>query len=304
MTDRESAEVLLPKRAALRLQLLRTGCCLLGMLALSALVYFTNIPNPNMILVAALVAVTSCFGYIPGVVCGLEMIGYSMFFFSTDHTFFAYTEINLQKVLVVALGVTLTVLFIGRLKRRHNQTLLQTVRTTEELRQEKQLLEEASMTDALTGVHNRYAYYRNQTKFERKYLHVMMIDLDRFKQTNDTYGHEAGDELLRCIGAALKETFGMECCFRYGGDEFLVICPGVPELLFQERMSRIRGRYRTVTVGSTEIPLCFSAGYVYGDSMQDGDLSRMVRQADDLMYREKRRKAGFCCGEPYKRGEE
>ena len=81
------------------------------MIALIIFVYNFNVPNPNMILIAALVLSTAIGATVPGLICAVLMMGYSLFFFSTDHSFFQFTEINLHKIIVVTLGVLIRVCF-------------------------------------------------------------------------------------------------------------------------------------------------------------------------------------------------
>ena len=83
------------------------------MVALTFVVQFFNIPNPNIILITGLVVFASLFGYGSGAVCAVLMIVYSMYFFSTDHSFISYSPITLQKMASIVLGVTLTTVFIG-----------------------------------------------------------------------------------------------------------------------------------------------------------------------------------------------
>lgn len=83
------------------------------MVALTFVVQFFNIPNPNIILITGLVVFASLFDYGTGAVCAVLMIVYSMYFFSTDHSFISYSSINLQKMASIVLGVTLTTVFIG-----------------------------------------------------------------------------------------------------------------------------------------------------------------------------------------------
>lgn len=93
-------------------------------------------------------------------------------------------------------------------------------------------LHEASVTDALTGFHNRrYAMERIEKDWSAssrtgRPISCMMIDLDNFKQINDTYGHDVGDKILIGIAAVLKKALrSNDVICRVGGDEFLVICP-------------------------------------------------------------------------------
>jgi len=100
----------------------------------------------------------------------------------------------------------------------------------ERLMQEKLVLMKKSETDALTGLPNRFKLNEHaEEMFEKAYkeqknLGIEMLDIDYFKEYNDTYGHQAGDEALKAIGKVLKNVSG-DGVFtaRYGGDEFMII---------------------------------------------------------------------------------
>ena len=87
------------------------------MAALILLVYFFNIPNPNMILIAGLVLCSALFGYGGGIVAAIIMLGYTLFFFSTDNNFIRFTPQNLQKVIVSVVGIVADMLFVCALKK-------------------------------------------------------------------------------------------------------------------------------------------------------------------------------------------
>jgi diguanylate cyclase (GGDEF)-like protein len=87
------------------------------MAALILLVYFFNIPNPNMILIAGLVLCSALFGYGGGIVAAAIMLGYTLFFFSTDNDFIHFTPQNTQKVIVSLIGIAADMLFVCALKR-------------------------------------------------------------------------------------------------------------------------------------------------------------------------------------------
>ena len=89
--------------------------------ALIFLVYHTNVPNPNMILISAMVLFTGFGGVVPGAVSAVMMLLYSMFFFSTDHSFFQYSEINLQKIFVIIFGIIINFLVVAVLKRTRDK---------------------------------------------------------------------------------------------------------------------------------------------------------------------------------------
>ena len=85
--------------------------------ALILLVFYCDIPNPNMILIAGLVLCSALFGYGGGIVAAVIMFGYTLFFFSTDYSFIRFTPENLQKVIVSVIGIVADMLFVCSLKR-------------------------------------------------------------------------------------------------------------------------------------------------------------------------------------------
>ena len=271
------------------------------MLALALFVRDFKIPNPNMILITGLSVFTSLYGYHAGIVCGAVMLGYSMYFFSDDHSFFAYSALNAQKMATILLGVVCNVLFIGHLHKAHTDAERQLMELNAVLRSDNITLEQASALDALTGTRNRYAFRRDYAKYESRDIHAMMFDLDDFKTKNDAYGHAVGDFVLKSAGRFLREAFGDACCYRYGGDEFVVICPDMPEADFAAKLERVRDGMRGLSLDEQRIPASFSAGYVYGHAELSDDLRLMLRQADYNLYESKKRGKDRFTGAAYSR---
>ena len=89
---------------------------------------------------------------------------------------------------------------------------------------------------------NRWALERADLTGQE--LILMIVDIDYFKQVNDTYGHQAGDEALKLVAEALKQEFGDQYCYRYGGDEFLVVGP-VSQKDLREKFQAVQKPYRT-----------------------------------------------------------
>lgn len=271
------------------------------MLPLTLLVRVFQIPNPNMILITGLAVFTSLYGYGAGIVCGAVMVIYSMYFFSTDHSFFVYDSENFQRIATILLGVVLNVLFIGRLKKVHTDAQRQLMELNAVLKNDNITLEQASALDGLTGTRNRYAFRRDYIKYENRDIHVMMFDLDDFKNTNDTYGHAVGDFVLKNTGHFLREAFGDAYCYRYGGDEFLVICPDMPDADFSAKLEHVRTQMHGLSLDGEHIPASFSAGYVYGLATLSSDLRLMLRHADHNLYESKERGKDCHTGSAYSR---
>src|SRR5216684_247073 len=154
-----------------------------------------------------------------------------------------------------------------------------------------ELLRNLAMVDPLTGLYNRrFAEQRlaaEVARSERKGhpLTVLTLDLDSFKQINDTYGHPAGDQVLLEFAARLNNVIrGGDLAVRLGGDEFLVL---LPECTSQQ-LQLVLGRLGSLEVDwhGQEIPITFSAGwkqYEMGERPEE-----MLARADELLYARKR----------------
>jgi diguanylate cyclase (GGDEF)-like protein len=157
-------------------------------------------------------------------------------------------------------------------------------------------LKEMATTDAVTGVNNRRqfeTFLENELARATRYNHSLgmaMIDLDNFKDINDTYGHQAGDYILAELCRALKRGLrATEIISRYGGEEFAVIVPQadyeVTELV-GEKIRSIVENHRFVYNGLM-IPLTVSVGVALFPQMAI-DRDSLVEMADKALYRAKR----------------
>jgi diguanylate cyclase (GGDEF)-like protein len=140
---------------------------------------------------------------------------------------------------------------------------------TEKIRDLQEMLREQVNRDSLTGLFNRrYLEGTLERELARCWregapITVVMIDIDHFTRVNDTFGHPAGDEVLRAIGKRLLENArSADIVCRYGGEEFLMVMPKMPLAIALERarhlLKVIRGN--TVTVGEQRIEATVSIG--------------------------------------------
>ena len=142
--------------------------------------------------------------------------------------------------------------------------------------------------DVLTEVNNR-RYYEEELKKKTLSAGVAMLDLDDFKLYNDTYGHEVGDRVLKLAADVIRKNIrSTDILIRYGGDEFLLILPGMKEAEFLKMLQQIKNNLTESSVpGYSRIQLSVSIGGVMTD---DESIESAVKRADQLMYQAKNQK--------------
>jgi diguanylate cyclase (GGDEF)-like protein len=177
-----------------------------------------------------------------------------------------------------------------RLKRERDK-----LRTSaEEATVRAEVAQERAMTDALTGLLNRYglqhvlAREHAETRRYNRPLSCLMIDLDNFKTINDTYGHTIGDLALRQVAGILSEAVrGSDTVFRYGGEEFLVLLPETDlegAAALGEKI-RATASSRPFGEGYNVFNLTLSAG---ASSLCDNESGNdMIARADMALYQAK-----------------
>jgi diguanylate cyclase (GGDEF)-like protein len=152
------------------------------------------------------------------------------------------------------------------------------------------LAEFRANNDALTGVPNKRALddtlKRMIAQAARSVapLAAVMLDLDHFKQVNDVYGHEKGDEVLAAVGAALRDTL-RESDFvgRYGGEEFLILLPDTDRAGATVVAETIRAAVELVKIPDVERAVTASLGIaVIPDDA--GDSTKLIRTADKALF--------------------
>lgn len=245
--------------------------------AAAAVVYFLSIPNPNLILFLVLNVCLVLSGYSSGIASGIVVMTYSVFFFSTDHDLHTFTAVNAQKIAVTGVCIGLDILLLGRMYRRLEKNM-----------EEKAMLIQHNLElDELCRIRNRHGLRNDFPSFIGQDIFVMMIDVDHFKEFNDHFGHPMGDLVLTQASSTLATWYGIDHCYRFGGDEFLLICPYASDADIRERDGKVRRSLRDIDLKENDIPLTISCGCVHGIPADDDDLRAMLRRADELLYEAK-----------------
>ena len=194
------------------------------------------------------------------------------------------------------------------------ETMVQAVRNAIELQmrarkdaQDKDEYEHMALHDALTGLANRTLFNNrlehsiNLSQRNNQKLAVLMIDLDGFKQVNDTYGHDAGDAVLTELSGRLSERLRRtDTLARLGGDEFAILLEGIasPTDTYHVIRRILEADDTPITYNGAILEIGMSVGFaVFPDSSQDRQ--KLLATADHTMYAAKRNGGGFAKPEDF-----
>ena len=178
------------------------------------------------------------------------------------------------------------------------RTQIKRKRYTERLRDNVQMTVEMAITDALTGLHNRrYMETHLSTLVEQaasrgKPISLLILDIDYFKSVNDTYGHDAGDDVLREFAVRLRKSIrNIDLACRYGGEEFVVVMPetdmGVATTVAERLRRRIATEPFPIQQEMQLLDVTISIG-IAGLHGAEDNAAAMLKRADQALYRAKR----------------
>ena len=148
--------------------------------------------------------------------------------------------------------------------------------------------------DPLTGLLNRASLqqiFRQKNLFDGNDFAIVMCDIDNFKKINDTYGHGAGDEVLKSLSKIFKNAFRNEDrVARFGGEEFLAVIFDVKKAKAVSILERIREtlNQNVVEFENHRIIATMTFGVVAHSGNTEVNIERMIKQADELLYVGKR----------------
>ena len=195
------------------------------------------------------------------------------------------SKIKYNTITIVVFGIITTLLLLGLI-------YFFMSRLIKKLEEARQTIEQIAITDQLTDVFNRrHIMSRFEEEFEKfkrlkKKVSCIMADIDNFKAVNDSYGHLAGDQVLKAISRRIRNTVrAYDILGRYGGEEFLIIMPDTSVEDARELAERIRTRVKEETVNNATITL--SLGVVCVEE-SDRSVDDIIRRADQNLYKAKK----------------
>jgi two-component system cell cycle response regulator len=162
----------------------------------------------------------------------------------------------------------------------------------DQVQQQRRELRERSIHDALTGLYNRHylAEVSNQlfanADRQQRPLSVMMVDLDHFKNINDTYGHDVGDKVLASVGQLLAQDCRLgDVAARFGGEEFVILLPDCNQAAATLRAERLLADLRALRPAG--VPITASIGVSAQGSSQIMGFDELFKRADEAVYEAK-----------------
>lgn len=162
-----------------------------------------------------------------------------------------------------------------------------------DLRESREIIRQLMLTDALTGIANRrhlderLAEEMARLQRQQRPFSMLIADLDHFKEVNDRYGHEAGDEALKIVANTIRQHIrASDFVARYGGEEFVVLMPETDHqdaVILAERLRQAVSGQRIEAIGE-----CITISLGVTTTLAAIPVKSFVRQADDALYQAKR----------------
>ncbi|MHA6194036.1 GGDEF domain-containing protein [Pseudomonas wadenswilerensis] len=192
----------------------------------------------------------------------------------------------------MALSALVFASFVVRATGEMAKALETAFRLTRELETTNSISIHAAQTDELTGLKNRRAFFEhaqqlyNHCKTNQSGLCALMVDMDHFKQINDTYGHQVGDQVLRQAGTAISASFrATDIHGRLGGEEFAIL---LPDTTLETAVKIAEQLIQTIAGLAVEPIDCITASVgVASMDADDKDLPELMNNADKALYRAK-----------------
>ena len=207
-------------------------------------------------------------------------------------------------IILILLGIAAIILVRRQLKKRHEKILAERDNMMKTLISDRDNYKTASEFDNLTQVYNKATMERYCKEYleefaDNNFTALYVIDLDKFKQANDTYGHQYGDKILQNFAKNLKNIFrANDFIGRFGGDEFVVMIINIPSMeIVMRKGSEIHRAARNILIDDKVADITASIGIAVAPT-QAADYENLFKSADKSLYHVKNNGRDGYCYEP------
>lgn len=218
---------------------------------------------------------------------------YSVYSFLDGTDLLQYLEVS--TVFYEATKVAFPIILIGicyiaflLLQKNMEKTSNELAETIEELSESHAKLEELANKDFLTGIYNRAGFNKVITEYVKadKNMTFVMIDIDKFKSINDTYGHEIGDVVLKTVSSVIQSSLDdLDEVGRWGGEEFLAVFTGVSEQVAFNKAEEIRKKILEIEIPADNDRIVkASASFGVSRYIRNSDPIVTIGEADEALY--------------------
>ncbi|MGE5403614.1 MAG: GGDEF domain-containing protein [Candidatus Saccharibacteria bacterium] len=220
------------------------------------------------------------------ILLGMVVLGLSIFEYYNPHSisqttdrFVRYIDVITSFLFTIALTVALFIVYLNNYENERLRVV-----------EYSKILEEMATTDGLTRLYNHahiHHILENRIHEAVRYglkLSVIMMDLDHFKDVNDTYGHEFGNTVLFQVAQTLKGSVRTcDLVGRYGGEEFMIICPETGADGATILADRLREKIGSLNIGD-KVNITISGGVAELEPESERAAVHLIKQADDALY--------------------
>lgn len=210
---------------------------------------------------------------------------FQLVFLLVEHIVFfsiLYSYDGLQSIILPNVVIYLLIVLVSSIVSFHRE--YDFVSSSQKAQMLAQDFIQKSSQDQLTGLMNRYVLDSIQDISKGTTCQIAMADIDYFKTFNDTYGHLKGDEVLKVTASSLLDVFRRTDCYRYGGDEFLVLTTSLNEDTFRDRLAIWENKLSEVRLEGINESIKISYGVASGVVNSKEDIFKLIKEADKKLY--------------------